>query len=376
MMMLRKFRESLVTLLTGVGPVERTLHNLSLIDFAMSASEAVKRSTSQAANFHVCLQLFVMVKQVDEDNNSTTLESSLVSPTSDINDVVNEIIGSEVLSGSDRELVALSFCAIREMVRKKSALIEIQTRFDSNSFSPDVLSPGSGYIRQLNAFWHTLMNSPAPEISMNASLTGTDSTADPNQWPYVGFQSLNPFRDFRATGPLGLTILEMWSIKYTHRAKEILKESHTGGTYYPLASVALNVLHWIIDHLLNGELDGFFLLNSDEPCDILCDIFSFTLLEFHRTWKISRPSSIMQFGEVRDKFRHQLTPLFRELVQCSDSILSCGNSRNLTPLGVLSGSDLQRELELWVRGEFESRSDSPKVVPNRLAIAKMTTKLH
>jgi len=374
--MIRRIKESIVTFITGAGVIERTLHGLGFLDYAFGSGSVGKNNSRSI--YVSCLELRQVFQVYDieykerwEENEIPSIKQRIRDSTYDTKQFISELIllTGEKLNSKDKTQLEKCVIEMRKAEVKKQLLIDYQHADE------DCSETNSDALDELSELWRALMNgSTTPEISNTAAPSGSNYTEDRNRWPYLGFQSSNPFRDFRDTGRLGLRMLKLWAVSNPRLAREMLDKSHTGA-YYPLCCVGLNVTSWMVEHLKNGDLDSLFLMNENDEFEILSSVWCYTLLEFHRAWICARPDSLLQFSVVRDQFRGHLLELLNH-ISLTGINSGCGVYKmSLLPQGVLYGSDVQKEFELWVRGDFDSRPDSPKIRSAQLRLGANTKPL-
>jgi len=367
-LMIRRIKESIVSFITGAGIIERALLGLGVFDYAFGHMNS--KSDKNRALYACCLDLKTIFDLYDTEHKDRYVESEspsikdrIIDTEIETKQVASDLLKltGEKLNNREYEKFVKCIEELRKAELKKLSLINYHNSdAEFSETSEDAL-------KELSALWSALVpDTETPVISNTAAPSGSNYTEDPTKWPYLGFQSSNPFRDFRDTGRLGLRMLKLWGESNPRLAREMLNKSHTGA-YYPLCCVGLNVTSWMVEHLTNGDLDAVFIMNDNDEFDILRSIWCYTILEFHRAWICSRPDSILQFSVVRDQFREHLLELLNNISQTGLNN-GCGTKISLLPQGVLLGSDVQREFELWTNGQYETRSDSPKIHSSQLRL--------
>eukprot|EP00920_Eleutheroschizon_duboscqi_P029863 GHVT01072514.1.p1 GENE.GHVT01072514.1~~GHVT01072514.1.p1 ORF type:complete len:438 (+),score=96.91 GHVT01072514.1:300-1613(+) len=199
------------------------------------------------------------------------------------------------------------------------------------------------------------------DLTTCSGSTTTSSSLGPSQlpvarpfktWGDLGFQT--PLKDFRGVGILGVDCLLHFATKHKRRAVEVLEESRNPSHWFPFATTGINVVSWLLEWMSSGDLNAFFYFEDAAQLDshsVFATIFSFTLLEFSRFWKLHRPKDIMQFGHVSQKFRSKFKETLHDLSNAR------AHSEWSITQEAMTGEDLVLELSGWIDGEFVHGDD-------------------
>lgn len=119
---------------------------------------------------------------------------------------------------------------------------------------------------------------------------------------------MKPIRRRTAYGSLS-PLLVMFSLgqKKGHDGTTLLWDNDLLHKNNIMILIGLNVTVWLLSLMDEHLLDVFFYNNPLPVLETFNVIYSFVFLEFSRFWHISRPSNIMQFGDVSRQFRSKIT---------------------------------------------------------------------
>lgn len=215
------------------------------------------------------------------------------------------------------------------------------------------------------------MQRPEVHRAMNelAAIAQTRPIKSPNETPSfadccarLGFSSaVDPDRDFRGLGCLGLQHLLYLVRNHRRRAIEIVELGREDSPFYlPFIPTSLNVSLWVLELGRSCELDAFRSENDVwSTVDIHGCIFVFALLEFVRHWKLYRPRDLGAFGEVAASFRPKLLDALRQLWHGKGEAMH-GCSWDMTDRTSLDGASLCVRLHLWVEGDVPHKKFGDK----------------
>ncbi|KAI7685477.1 hypothetical protein SSS_05606 [Sarcoptes scabiei] len=124
------------------------------------------------------------------------------------------------------------------------------------------------------------------------------------QWTEIGFQGPDPSTDFRGMGLLSLENLVFFSTVFAEYARNILSHSLHPSYGYPFAAVGINITYLALNLLRSNHLQTH-LFNQETRLYVVEDfhkIYSYLFVSFDKLWIRSKPSSVMEFSHIRDKF--------------------------------------------------------------------------
>lgn len=328
--------------ITGLNKIERTLAGASAFDLLLYQPSNPSRTLDSSVIKRVEL---LIRPELQAKQNSRLLQSDHLS-TDQLRSESESLGNSLQLKSKYIPSLTVALEQIRKAHLARESIVEIQKiGFDSNN--PE-------HLQTLDQIWHLLMDGlPTPQ---RYGLTTTPSDFSPHEhsWSDVGFQS-QPSRDFRGAGFLGAKNLLWFAQKHRLRARQVLAlaSSHESCLWFPFAATGLNVTVWLLTLMNEGHLDVFFYNNSKNPIHTFNIIYSFVFLEFSRFWRISRPSNILQFGEISRRF---LTKIETTLAEMSDPSYHSEWSIPMTS----TGDELVEELRCWIDGDVPTnRKGSP-----------------
>ncbi|KAH9414798.1 ELMO domain-containing protein 1 [Dermatophagoides pteronyssinus] len=124
------------------------------------------------------------------------------------------------------------------------------------------------------------------------------------QWTEIGFQGSDPSTDFRGMGLLSLENLVFFVTVFGEYARNILSHSLHPTYGYPFAAVGINITHLALNLLRMNHLQTH-LFNSETRLYVIEDfhkIYAYLFVSFDKLWIRSKPTSVMEFSHIRDKF--------------------------------------------------------------------------
>ncbi|KAK3579958.1 hypothetical protein CHS0354_033476 [Potamilus streckersoni] len=206
--------------------------------------------------------------------------------------------------------------AVLQVMRVKNIIPEVHPQFE-NSFRICLLQI-CGYrelltnVEQLRKTKYTSDNPEHEQTLMHLwKLLMPDDelqTRASEQWKHIGFQGNNPETDFRGMGLLGLHQLIHFASKYNSEARKILQKSHHPKLGYSFAIVGINLTDLVYDLLKKGYMRTHFYnkicgkATIEEFHEVYCHVF----YEFDKFWYSENPKDIMEFGQIREKYRKKL----------------------------------------------------------------------
>ncbi|KAG7267726.1 hypothetical protein CRUP_031616, partial [Coryphaenoides rupestris] len=127
--------------------------------------------------------------------------------------------------------------------------------------------------------WNLLM----PSAKLESRVT--------KQWGDIGFQGDDPKTDFRGMGMLGLTNL-----------------------VYSYAIVGINLTEMAYSLLKSGDLKPHFYntVTGNPELQHFHHLYCYLAYEFDKFWVASKPQSIMEFNQYREKFHGQVKASLRQ----------------------------------------------------------------
>lgn len=134
------------------------------------------------------------------------------------------------------------------------------------------------------------------------------------QWTSIGFQGDDPRTDFRGMGMLGLDNLVFFATEYTEVARHVLSHSLHPQYGYSFAIVGINLTSLLYHLLMKGHLKSHLYNAASERAQLVdfhrayCYIF----FEFDKMWLAEKPTDIMEFNRIRDKFEDYLMQLLEK----------------------------------------------------------------
>lgn len=131
------------------------------------------------------------------------------------------------------------------------------------------------------------------------------------QWTSVGFQGDDPRTDFRGMGLLGLDNLVFFATEYTDIARHVLSHSHHPEYGYSFAIVGINLTSLLYHLLMKGNLKShMYNAVCERPqLDHFHRAYCYVFFEFDNMWLTEKPSDVMEFNRIRDKFEDGLVKM-------------------------------------------------------------------
>lgn len=162
-----------------------------------------------------------------------------------------------------------------------------QTQYDSDNPSHE---------GQLLRLWDLLM----PYDPLDARIT--------KQWQDIGFQGDDPKTDFRGMGILGLKNLVYFAQEYPSAATHVLSHSMHPRYGYAFAIVGINLTSMALRLLKNGSAKTHVYNSSKTLPSIRAfhQFYCYLFYEFDGFWIESKPSNIMEFSAIQEKFENNI----------------------------------------------------------------------
>ncbi|EZA55699.1 hypothetical protein DMN91_002233 [Ooceraea biroi] len=150
--------------------------------------------------------------------------------------------------------------------------------------------------RRLLKLWDLLM----PYEPLDARVT--------KQWQEIGFQGDDPKTDFRGMGMLGLENLVYFAQEYPSTATHVLSHSHHPRYGYAFAIVGINLTSMALRLLRDGSAQTHVYNSSKTLPTIRAfhQFYCYLFYEFDGFWIESRPSNIMEFSSIQEKFEKSI----------------------------------------------------------------------
>ncbi|XP_058791128.1 ELMO domain-containing protein 2 [Phymastichus coffea] len=162
-----------------------------------------------------------------------------------------------------------------------------QTPYDSDNPSHESL---------LLKFWNLLM----PFEQLEARIT--------KQWQDIGFQGDDPKTDFRGMGILGLENLVYFAQEYPTAATHVLSHSMHPRYGYAFAIVGINLTSMALRLLKDGSAKSHMYnsLKTLPSISAFHQFYCYLFYEFDGFWIESKPSNIMEFSSIQEKFENNI----------------------------------------------------------------------
>lgn len=128
------------------------------------------------------------------------------------------------------------------------------------------------------------------------------------QWQEIGFQGDDPKTDFRGMGLLGLENLLYFATEYEGPAQHVLSHSYHPVHGYAFAIVGINLTSMAY-HLLKDGSAKTHIFNASKNLPTLKtfhQLYCYLFYEFDRYWIDSKPSNMMDFSIIKEKFEHNI----------------------------------------------------------------------
>lgn len=144
--------------------------------------------------------------------------------------------------------------------------------------------------------WNLLM----PHEPLNARVT--------KQWQEIGFQGDDPKTDFRGMGILGLENLVYFAREYPSAATQVLSHSTHPRYGYAFAIVGINLTSMALRLMRDGTAKTHILNSSKSLPTIRAfhHFYSYLFYEFDGFWIDSKPSNMMEFSSIQEKFENSI----------------------------------------------------------------------
>lgn len=163
----------------------------------------------------------------------------------------------------------------------------------------------------------------------------------------TGF-SVDPARDFRGLGLLGLQNILYLVRNHPRRGQEMLELSQRKELCFPFVPASLHASLWALQMLRSGDIDAFLFENELPAVETHGCVYSYAFLEFLRFWRMWRPTDLREFNEAVEAFRPKLQ---EDLKKFMHGKAEAQNASFDVLAGDLDGESLCKRLYLWVEGE-------------------------
>ncbi|KAL3090934.1 hypothetical protein niasHS_007309 [Heterodera schachtii] len=137
-----------------------------------------------------------------------------------------------------------------------------------------------------------------------------------DQWQQIGFQGDDPATDFRGMGMLGLDQLVFFAQFDLDNCQRVLSLSNHPIIGFPYAICGITITALCKELLFDDLLKNHFYNALDQPSlsedhfhQVYCRVFSL----FADFWVFVRPSSVMEFNVVKQRFVEHLERYLRRL---------------------------------------------------------------
>lgn len=150
--------------------------------------------------------------------------------------------------------------------------------------------------RKLYDLWENLM----PDEPLELRVT--------KQWQEIGFQGDDPKTDFRGMGLLGLENLLYFSTEYKAAACHVLSHSKHPTYGYAFAIVGINLTSMAWTLLKDGDAKTYFYNTCNDLPSLkhFHQFYSYLFYEFDQFWIECKPSNIMEFSSIRERFERNI----------------------------------------------------------------------
>ncbi|XP_008560922.1 ELMO domain-containing protein 2 [Microplitis demolitor] len=141
-----------------------------------------------------------------------------------------------------------------------------------------------------------LWNLLKPDEQLEARVT--------KQWQDIGFQGDDPKTDFRGMGILGLENLVFFANEYPNAARHALLHSVHPRYGYAFAIVGINITSMALRLLRDGSAKTHVYNSSKTLPGVRAfhQFYSYLFYEFDEFWIESKPSNMMEFSSISEKF--------------------------------------------------------------------------
>ena len=128
------------------------------------------------------------------------------------------------------------------------------------------------------------------------------------QWQDIGFQGDDPKTDFRGMGILGLENLVYFAQEYPSAATHVLSHSMHPRYGYAFAIVGINLTSMALRLLKDGSAKTHIYNSSKTLPTIRAfhQFYCYLFYEFDGFWIESKPSNIMEFSIIQEKFENNI----------------------------------------------------------------------
>ncbi|XP_006561531.1 ELMO domain-containing protein 2 [Apis mellifera] len=128
------------------------------------------------------------------------------------------------------------------------------------------------------------------------------------QWQHIGFQGDDPKTDFRGMGILGLENLVYFAQEYPSAATHVLSHSTHPRYGYAFAIVGINLTSMALKLLRDGSAKTHIYNSSKGFPTIRAfhQFYSYLFYEFDGFWIDSKPSNMMEFSCIQEKFENSI----------------------------------------------------------------------
>lgn len=157
-------------------------------------------------------------------------------------------------------------------------------------------SDNSTHENLLLRLWNLLM----PFEQLEARIT--------KQWQEIGFQGDDPKTDFRGMGILGLENLVYFAQEYPSAATHVLSHSMHPRYGYAFAIVGINLTSMALRLLKDGSAKThvYNSLKTLPSIRAFHQFYCYLFYEFDGFWIESKPSNIMEFSSIQEKFENNI----------------------------------------------------------------------
>uniref|UniRef100_A0A1B6DXP2 ELMO domain-containing protein n=1 Tax=Clastoptera arizonana TaxID=38151 RepID=A0A1B6DXP2_9HEMI len=153
---------------------------------------------------------------------------------------------------------------------------------------------------KLLKLWNLLM----PKIKLSGRVS--------KQWRDIGFQGDDPKTDFRGMGILGLDNLIYFAEEYPEAVNHVLSHSMHPKYGYAFAIVGINLTSMAYHLFKDGtaKTHVYNVSKSLPSMRIFHQFYCYLFYEFDKFWIEAKPSNVMEFTYIRDKFESNIRTFF------------------------------------------------------------------
>ncbi|XP_046421561.1 ELMO domain-containing protein 2 [Neodiprion fabricii] len=128
------------------------------------------------------------------------------------------------------------------------------------------------------------------------------------QWQDIGFQGDDPKTDFRGMGILGLENLVYFAQEFPNAAKHVLLHSIHPRYGYAFAIVGINLTSMALRLLRDGSAKThvYNAAKTLPTVRVFHQFYCYLMYEFDRLWIESKPSNMMEFSTIQEKFENSI----------------------------------------------------------------------